>query len=124
MTELDAEIGPLALDLINEFGKLIKYGRVTTTGYNVATATTGVSEDFVDVRAIVEDYNLQSGGQGFASGLIEAGDKKVTIAAKSLEYIPTTNDLLEIDDITYKVVNVKIVYSGDLAALYELQGRQ
>ncbi len=121
MTELDADLGPLALELIAEFGKLISYARVTNLDYNPATATAGGYEDAVDVKAIIEEYN----GHSFVSGLIERGDKKVTVAAQSFpDGAPTANDRTVIDDTTYIVVGVKTTYSGELAALYELQVRR
>lgn len=120
MTELDTEIGPLALELIDEYGKAISYSRVTPGEYNTDTGAVESATVVIELRAIVEEY----AGQSFLSGLIEAGDKKVTIAANSVDTLPTTQDTVLIDNITYTVVNVKITYSGDLAALYELQCRK
>ncbi len=124
MTELDAELPGLALELIAEFGKVVVYSVVSAGVYNVATGDILPGEVNSTIKVIVEDYNLQSSGQAFASGLIESGDKKLTVAAQSFAALPTTEDKFVVDGVTYRVVNVKITYSGELPAIYELQGRQ
>ncbi len=127
MTELDTELGPVAAELIEEFGKSISYSLITPGAYNPATGEGLGTTEVLDIKAIVEDYSLQGSGQGFASGLIEIGDKKLTVAAQSEAMAgktPTTSDSFTVDEIGYIVQNVKIVYSGELAALYEIQGRK
>lgn len=124
MTELDQELPNLALELINEFGKNVAYSIVSSDAYNVATGVSALSYINFNLKAIVEDYNLQGSGQALALGLIETGDKKLTMAAISFNSLPTTEDTFLVDGIKYRVVNVKITYSGELAAIYELQGRQ
>lgn len=120
MTELDAEIGPLALELIDEFGKAVEYRIVATGIYNTDTATVENTDTIFNIKGILEEYS----GQAFLSGLIEAGDKKLTIAAQAVNSLPTTQDTVLIDTKIFRVVGVKITYSGELAALYELQLRR
>lgn len=127
MTELDTELGPLAVELIEEYGKEVSY-TVTSPGvYDPATGAAAPAGAPFTIKAIVEDYSLQGSGQGFASGLIEVGDKKLTVAAQSENMAgkePTTSDTIIVDGVTYTVQNVKKVYSGELVALYEIQGRK
>lgn len=120
MTELDAIIGPLALDLIDEFGKLIKLTTVQQGVYDIETGSSVAVDTSVFIKAIVEKYK----GQEYTSGLIETGDKKVTIAGQSVSEKPTTSDTVEFDGEVYTIQNVKAVYSGELIALYEMQARQ
>lgn len=119
MTELDAEIGPLALELIDEFGKSINFISVVAGNYDPTTGEAMPNSTVKQIKAVVEDYK----GQDYSSGLIEGGDKKVTVAAQAFNSIPTTSDKIQIDGLTYTIQAVKIVYSGDLAAIYELQAR-
>lgn len=120
MTELDAEIGPLALELIDEFGKSISYQKVTSGEYDTTTGEAAVTNPSIDIKGIVENYK----GQDFSSGLIEGGDKKVTVAAQAFAELPTTSDTITIDNLTYTIVGIKTVFSGDLPAIYELQARR
>lgn len=124
MTELDAEIGPLALELIDEYGKEVLYQIVTAGAYDPATASAAPAGEYQLMKAIVEDYSLQGSGQAFASGLVESGDKKLTIAGALFVEAPTPGDLVTIDGGVYTVLNVKAVYSGELVAIYEIQCRK
>lgn len=127
MTELDAELGPLAVDVIEEFGKPIAINTVPAAGdYDPDTGKPEAAEPPApkQTKAVVEDYNLQGSGQGFASGLIEVGDKKFTVAARALDATPTSADTITMDGVTFTIVNVKVTYSGELPVLYELQGRR
>jgi hypothetical protein len=122
MTELDAELPELALELIEEFGKLISYTIVGAGGaYNPATSSraSGAGQPF-DVKAIVEDFKFQD----YSAGLIEAGDKKLTIAARSFPTPPTPSDKAAWGGARYNVVAVKETNSGELAVIYELQVRK
>lgn len=127
MTELDTELGPLAVELIDEYGKEVTYTLTASGEYDPETGAAAPAEDPFIIKAIVEDYSLQGSGQAFASGLIEVGDKKFTIAAQSEHMAgktPTPSDTVEADGVTYTVQNVKAVYSGELVAIYEIQGRK
>lgn len=121
MTELDGELPEVAEEIIAEFGKTIQFGQVGEGAYDTATSTyTPVIADPADIKAIVEPYR----GQRMLAGLVEAGDMKLTIAARSLPDGATTEDVAVIDDVFFKVVNVLPTYSGDLVAIYELQVRR
>jgi hypothetical protein len=124
MTELDLEIPGLALDLIEEFGKVVVFETMPLGSYDVENATNTVVPVKVTVKAIVEDYGLIGSGQGYASGLIEQGDKKFTVAAQSFQMKPTSSDRVRCDSEVFNVVNVKAVMSGELPALYEIQARR
>lgn len=124
MTELDGIFPDLALELITEFGKLIQYVNISEGAYDVKTAKNTTVWLPSDIPAVVEDYSLQGSGQGYASGMIEAGDKKITVASLSLPVEPTTGDKFGLNGDVYGVRNVKAFYSGELVAAYEIQGRR
>lgn len=135
MTELDQELPETVLELIDEFGKSIRYGTIGAGEYDPETGKAIPVETMRPIKALVGDYSLQGSGQGFASGMIETGDKQVFAAALSFPEEPTTGDKFKLTaeanadpDIeakvqVYTVMNVKATYSGDLVALYEIQGR-
>lgn len=124
MTELDGIFPDLALELIEEFGKVIQYVTIKDGVYDVATARNVTTAIPSEPKAIVEDYSLQGSGQGYASGLIEAGDKKLTVAALAFDPDPTTGDKFGLDGTVYTVQNVKTTYSGEEKAIHEIQGRR
>ena len=118
MTELDLEIPGLAEEIINEFGKVVSFGAVALPGYNVSTGevVSAVPGALPTLKAIVEPDK----GQALRMGLVEGVDFKLTIAAQSLPNGVSTEDRFTFDGTTYKVINVKPTYSGELIALYEI----
>ena len=123
MTELDAELIPLTLETIEEYGKLIHYEYAGASNYNPATQTNTPAViapgDFK--VAPPEDYD----GRTIANsgGLIELGDKRVYAAAASFTREPSNSDKLtfQLEGSVWTVKRVKTVYSGELPCLYELQ---
>lgn len=116
---LDAEIGLIAVDLISEFGKALTLIRVTEGAYDRATGTSMPSEASETVNGVLEDYKPYE----LANGLAVTGDKKITVAASGL-IIPALTDGITIDAVRYSIVTVGTIYSGELPALYILQGRK
>jgi len=123
MTELDAELGPLAVEIINEYGKSVEYWIVSGVGYNTETGETGGTEVSVPGVKIAppEDYGASSIAN--SGGLIEAADKKLTTAALYFTEAPTNADKIAFDGAVYVVQDVKTIYSGELPCLYILQVR-
>ncbi len=114
MTELDTELGPLALDTINEFGKSVTLTPPDGSGdYDPDTASVDASPGTAKlVKAIVEDDNVR--------GLVEGASKKLTVAAQGLD-MPGMDWSATLGGTTYAVLNVAAIYSGELACLYVLQ---
>lgn len=119
MTALDDEIGPLAADVIGEFGKSVTLVRVTAGAYNPTTSASTNTESSETVKAIVEDYKPYE----LVNGLAVAGDKKLTVAASGLSQ-PQLTDAIVIDGVRFSIVTLQTINSGEDAALYILQGRK
>jgi hypothetical protein len=114
MTELDAELGPIGLELIAEFGKSIGFRRISNQEYDPATGTSVKDETAtVQIRALVEDT---AGMQ--LSQLVEGASKKLTISALALSVSQETLDEYDIDGSTYTAKQIATIYSGDLPCLY------
>lgn len=127
MTELDTEIPGLAFELISEYGADINYIIVSSqTVYDPKTSKSVKKELSLPIKAFPEDYDLQNSGQGFANGIIVTGDKKLTTAAEFFNGLsePSPGHKFNLNGTVYTVKNVKTVYSGQLPALYEIQGRE
>ena len=119
MTALDKTARRAALSLIAKYGKSITLTTVTAGAYNPSTGVSTPTEVAATVKAIIEEYN----GWAIANNLVEAGDKKVSIAASALAARPSPTDKLTIDGKIYTIVSVKAYSSGTQDALYELQAR-
>ncbi len=110
--------GPLrkvASKLMAKFGGEATIRRVTTGAYNTSTGT--VSETTTDtvVRGVLEDVNLRE-----VNDLIQAGDKRLLIAAADIANAPTTADKVLISSVVHQVIEVRTIEQGNTAITYEL----
>lgn len=93
---------------------------VTAGSYDPATGTTTPTTSTTSVRAVVEDYK----GLALLNGLIQAGDKKVTIAGANVATAPKPTDSVTVGGVTYAVISVATTQPGSAAVIYELQCRK
>lgn len=119
MTGLDRKLRQTAVNLVNKYGKVITHTAVSEGSYDPITGTVTPANTDYSIKAIVEDYK----GIELVSGQIQHGDVKITMPAKG-NTKPDPNDKITIDSIVYMVVSVKSVWSGEMAAIYELQVRK
>lgn len=117
MTELDEELGPIALELIEEFGKSVRVTIEIEGDYDDDTLTYTKTPVPFDIKALVEDWAGQD--KRFTSSLAQGGDKIVTIAALGMTK-PNRTDKVTFDNVEYNIEDVDTVYSGELACLYIL----
>lgn len=122
MTALDDEMVPLALELITEFGKSVTFIKVTLGAYNPATgeaAETGTT-DYTQLVSPPSPFE-----ERWVDGeLIKKSDVYVLIAASGLTFTPSTDFAVTIDTISYRVIAVEPIYSGESIAVYRLQLRK
>lgn len=116
---LDKIAGGQASKLIAKYGKSITLTRITEGDYDPSTATTSNTSVASTINAVVEEYK----GYDLANNLAVVGDKKLTVAAKGL-VAPSLADQITIDGVTFSIVNIQTINSGELAALYVIQGRK
>lgn len=126
MTELDEEIGPIAYELIQEYGKTIIYTIVGVSVYDIATGTSAANENSKIIKAVIENANgIYKNGE-----LIEKADKKIIISRQAFieafgnNIKPTPSDKFIVDNVVHTVGNngVKSIYSGELIAVYQIIG--
>ena len=117
---LDAKARNTADTLLDKFGKSITLTSIVEGSYDPATGDMSANTTTNTTHtAIVKDFN----GVDFVSGVIQSGDRKVTIAALNAT-TPQPADKVTVDSEVYNVISVKSIWSGELAALYELQVRK
>jgi hypothetical protein len=120
MAALDARARSTALTLLMKYGKSVSHVIVIEGTYDPITGeVSGGSTTTQIPKALIEDF----AGTDYLSGLVEKGDKKITIPA--LGYTePKPNDRFTVGSDNYTVIAVETVWSGDLAALYISQVRK
>lgn len=120
MTTLDTKARATAVKLLNKYGKSISHTIVTEGTYDPITGDVSGGSTTVGVpKAVIEDYD----GTEYIAGLVEQGDKKLTIAAKG-NTEPKPNDRFVVGSDTFTVINTQIVWSGEEHALYISQVRK
>ena len=117
---LDARARNTASKMLTKFGKRITLSRITEGVYNPATGDVGnpILSTLI-VYALIKDYK----GIDLVSGVIQQGDRKVTIPALGVAE-PQPLDKVTIDSLVYSVISVRSVWSGEQAAMFEMQVRK
>ena len=120
MTALDLRARASAVRLLLKYGKQVTLTIVTEGTYNPTTGDmSGASTTTQTPNALIEDFP----GVDYVNGLVEKGDKRITIAADGYTE-PKPNDTFTVDSLVYKVISVSTVWSGEQAALYASQVRK
>jgi hypothetical protein len=105
----------VASKLMARFGGVATIRRVAPGIYNPTTGT--VSETVADttVRGVLENVKQREVG-----GLIQAGDKKLMIAAADVTVVPTTADRVIIEGRLLQVVEVATIEQDNQSITHEL----
>jgi len=101
--------------VLNAVGGDVTIRRVTTGSYNTTTGTIGETVSDTTVKGFLEDVNARE-----VNELIQADDRRLTIAASSLDYEPTTADRVVINSIVYQIITIQKVEQDNTAITYEL----
>jgi len=116
---LDGPLRQVASLLVGKFGTHGTFRRVSTGVFQPGTDTVAnTAVDYLNIPCSVVDYTINE-----VRGGVQAGDRKVLVAAADLEVAPTAEWQFLLGARTYRVIDVRITMSGDYAALYECQVR-
>jgi len=108
-----------ALDLITRFGKTQTIQRQSvTTQTNPWEPPTTSDVSYPCVAAVTSYSSREIDGVN-----ILATDRKAVVAATGLEIVPTSKDLLILDDTIYTIESVKLIKPADVTIAYILQVR-
>lgn len=105
----------VASKLMAKFGGSITIRRVTLGVYNTTTGTIAETTADTTVSGVIEDVNARE-----VNELVQAGDKRLTIAAADVANAPTTTDRVVINSISHQVIRVQTVEQDNTAITYEL----
>jgi hypothetical protein len=104
-----------ASKLMLKFGGVATIRRVTTGAYNTTTGTVSETTADTTVRGVLEDVRLSE-----VNDLIQAGDKRLLIAAADIANAPTTADEVLISSVTHQVIEVRTIEQDNTPITYEL----
>jgi hypothetical protein len=89
--------------------------QITNGTYNTTTGTISESNTDVTIKGLVEDITNAE-----VNDLIQAFDKKLTIAAKDITFVPTPKDKVLISSVIYQIITVISNEQNNEAYTYQL----
>ena len=104
-----------ASKLMAKFGGTATIRSVTTGTYNPVTGTASESISDTTVKGVVEDVNARE-----VNDLVQAGDRRLTIAAADVNAAPTTADKVVISSVVHQVIRVTTIEQDNQPITYEL----
>lgn len=118
------EIADLVSDIVTDegLGAFVTLTTITPGAYDPATGTTGAATTASQtVSGIVEDFK----GVELLMGLVQAGDKKVSIPAAALTTAPKPTDTVTISGVAHLIVaEPEKVEAGGVVILHVLRCRR
>lgn len=126
-TELDLEFGPLAVQLIAEFGKSVTWSKFGSTHTPSTGSVVRPETQYTATITPPQQFDPSTGRTGSqfnAGSLTTTGYAQVTLAAEGLAFTPAAGDRVTIDAAKWEVVAVQAVYSGENVAAYTAQIRR
>jgi hypothetical protein len=112
---LAGSLQKIASKLMSKFGGTATIRRVETGIYNATSGTVTESTTDTTVRGVLQDVSLRE-----VNDLIQAGDKRLLIAAADLANAPITADRVIIEGVTHQVIQVRTIEQDNTAITYEL----
>jgi len=112
---LASSLQKTASKLMGKFGGALTYRRVSGGAYNASTgAITETTTDY-NLRGVLQDVKARE-----VNELIQAGDKRLFIAATDLAVTPGTADRVIISTISHQIINVQTIEQDNQSITYEL----
>ena len=101
--------------VIAKFGGDVTVRIVTAGAYDTSDGTIAETESDTTIKGILEDVNLREGNE-----LVQAGDKRLTVAADDLATAPETKDRVVIGGVVHQIIRVETTEQDNSAIIHEL----
>ena len=105
----------VASKLMTKFGGEVTIRRVTLGAYNTTTGTAAETTSDTALRGVLEGVNLRE-----VNDLIQAGDKRLIVAAADTAAMPTMADRVIIAGRNLQVIEVRTIEQDNEPITYEL----
>jgi len=112
---LSSSLRKVASKVVSKFGGDVTVRIVTGGSYNTTTGAITESESDSTVKGVLSDVSLRE-----VNELIQAGDKRLLIAAAAVSTAPKTKDRVVIGSVVHQVIQVNITEQANTAIVYEL----
>ena len=105
----------VATKLMSKFGGDVTLRTVTPGIYNPTTGTASEATSDTSIKGVLQDVSAREVGD-----LIQAGDRRLTIAAADVNAAPTTADRLVIQGQVFQIVRIATIEQDNQPITYEL----
>jgi len=112
---LASPLRKVASKLMARFGGVATIRRVATGSYDSATGTIAETNTDTTVRGVLEDVNIRE-----VNELVQAGDKRLIVAAADLSTAPTTVDKVLINSVVHQIIRIQTIEQDNTAITYEM----
>ena len=92
---------------------IIRY--VSAGSYNATTGVIAETVSDTETRGVLENVNVRE-----VNDLIQASDKRLTVAAKQLPSAPETKDRAVISSVVHQIISVNTIEQDNEAITYEM----
>ena len=105
----------VASKIVGKFGGAITFTVVTAGAYNATTGIITESTATASIKGVLDAVNARE-----VNELVQASDKKLTIAAIDLAAAPATTDRIVIGGVTHQIIAVNKIEQDNQAIIYTL----
>ena len=112
---LSKSLESVAGKVINKFGGDVTIRYVTAGTYNTTTGAIAETESDTDIKGVVQDVSLRE-----VNELIQAGDKRLIVAATDLATTPETKDRVVISSVVHQIIRVDTTEQANEPITHEL----
>ena len=112
---LASSLRKVASKTISKLGGGITYRRVTTGIYNPTSGSMSEVKADSSIKGVVGQVTRSE-----VNDLISSQDKRLTIAAKDIDFTPTTFDRVVISGTEYKIIQINVLEQNNTAISYDL----
>ena len=112
---LASSLRKVAAKVVTRFGGDVTMRYVSAGSYNATTGVIAETTSDTVIKGVLEDVSVRE-----VNELIQAGDKRLTVAAKDLTTAPETKDRVVISAVIHQIIRVETTKQENEAITYEL----
>lgn len=112
---LSASLRKVANKVVGKFGGDVTVRIVTGGSYDTSTGSITESAADATIKGVLTDVSLRE-----VNELVQAGDKRLTIAASAVTTAPETKDRIVISSVVHQIIQVNTIEQDNTAIVYEL----
>jgi len=110
---LASSLQKTASKLVSKFGGTVAVITVSAGAYNTSTGAITETTTTLTIKGVLDGISTRE-----VSGLVQATDKRLTVAAVDLTAVPTTADRVTIGGIVHQIITVEKIEQDNQVIIY------